>query len=774
MAVVALGVKRSFAEMERGHSFLKVAPVCLSLEEVIASGTCAKIGRYLVGLHNACKEKPPSDKVIGSECYRLLLNIRTHVLTLDEIQALKPVLSDLQKLLPTMAFDEVHKDTSVAMIETFFLLIEGFEKVKRACFASALCCPKIFPQAVFPEGKHKKLYQRPDRGGRGNAYIRAGLDERVCAVSDRTAYYTTPRGELGERISEETFRAYEVYHHAMEKALTAIHHLGHGCAVPLENITRVEGGAWRFAAMAALVPFGTPLARVEKDAPPEECLGKGPIASEERDFWNLGTHLFREVTGRDSFWNVVSEALGPHRNELELVHHYQAVSFSPRFAPFLTTLFGKATKRITDKKEYAQLFLPLLRGDTQGREHAFARPRDIRERLDFEGHDGPMGACFRALQQIIRGEFDPTTVAELFEDAHTKEHTPQEVYEGVKVFKPLIDRIDLKRTDVGSPRMRVAIASFFVALDRAWVGYQEKPDRLDRLSLIQNKLPGAFDAGAKEDMTPFLEEMITENSNCQLYQMPCDLAAKVVPFRHKFFAEWASGSTATHPYLAKIKGIAPVGMDKLALVMDHFEEGTLFDYIFLKQLLPVTEKVRLGRQIAEGITALHKEGLAHLDLKATNVCIKKRGDTYDAVVIDFGGAVRLRRYTYTTTEGYEDPQILENIVAKEADTYVHTGRDVWAYGCLLFVMLTQRGFYSAFKGRGSHAEPEDRLAIAKTITDMTYPERKTKFARFLRCWVPPATEIERDTLAHLFASIFTYDPNDRIPMSEIASLLKEI
>ena len=132
--------------------------------------------------------------------------------------------------------------------------------------------------------------------------------------------------------------------------------------------------------------------------------------------------------------------------------------------------------------------------------------------------------------------------------------------------------------------------------------------------------------------------------------------------------------------------------------------------------LPVEEAVNPARQIAEALEAAHEQGIIHRDLKPANVKLRP----VDTVkVLDFGLAKALDQLgdrvdeqatisavgvtakgTILGTIAYMSP---EQAAGKPVDRRA----DVWAFGCVLYEMLTGR---RAFGGEG----PAETIAAVLT------------------------------------------------------------
>jgi serine/threonine protein kinase len=115
--------------------------------------------------------------------------------------------------------------------------------------------------------------------------------------------------------------------------------------------------------------------------------------------------------------------------------------------------------------------------------------------------------------------------------------------------------------------------------------------------------------------------------------------------------------------------------------------------VTLERLLE-TRDVETGRaltmlsEILAGLEAMHGAGVAHLDIKPSNVVLR-RGE--EAVLVDFGLAGRHLR-PGCATGAYGAPEIwgaLEGIVPQPPKA------DVYAFGCVAFEMLTGRVLFDA-------------------------------------------------------------------------------
>ena len=165
-----------------------------------------------------------------------------------------------------------------------------------------------------------------------------------------------------------------------------------------------------------------------------------------------------------------------------------------------------------------------------------------------------------------------------------------------------------------------------------------------------------------------------------------------------------------HPHIAAIYGFEDSG-DTHALVLELVEGETLADRI-ARGAIPLDEALPIARQIADALEAAHEQGIIHRDLKPANVKVTNDGIVK---VLDFGLAklsdpngpnvpnganVLTMSPTITSpalmtgagiilgTAAYMAP---EQARGKEADKRA----DIWAFGCVLYEMLTARRAFGA-------------------------------------------------------------------------------
>jgi serine/threonine protein kinase/Tol biopolymer transport system component len=174
----------------------------------------------------------------------------------------------------------------------------------------------------------------------------------------------------------------------------------------------------------------------------------------------------------------------------------------------------------------------------------------------------------------------------------------------------------------------------------------------------------------------------------------------------RFEQEARTLASLNHPNIATLHGIEHVDGRHL-LVMELVEGETLADKISRHPAgMPLDEALDIARQIAGGLEAAHEKGIVHRDLKPANIRITP-GDVVK--VLDFGlakamagsavlsGAGTMNSPTYTSagtalgivlgTAAYMAP---EQARGKAVDRRA----DIWAFGVVLFEMLTGRRLFA--------------------------------------------------------------------------------
>jgi serine/threonine protein kinase/WD40 repeat protein len=160
-------------------------------------------------------------------------------------------------------------------------------------------------------------------------------------------------------------------------------------------------------------------------------------------------------------------------------------------------------------------------------------------------------------------------------------------------------------------------------------------------------------------------------------------------------------ASLNHPGIATIHGIEECDGVR-ALVLEFVEGGTLADRLLANRTLPADETIDIARQIADAFDAAHERGIVHRDLKPSNVGLTPAGIVK---VLDFGVAkTQATQLAFVTLEDDRDTIFTAPAAATRAGGVLGTAAymspeqargqsvdkraDIWAFGCVLFEMLT--------------------------------------------------------------------------------------
>ena len=153
-----------------------------------------------------------------------------------------------------------------------------------------------------------------------------------------------------------------------------------------------------------------------------------------------------------------------------------------------------------------------------------------------------------------------------------------------------------------------------------------------------------------------------------------------------------------HPNIAAIHGLEETD-GKHFLVLELVEGDTLADRL-RRGAIPVEESLKLALQITEALEAAHEKGVIHRDLKPANIKVTPDGKVK---VLDFGLAkafagdgseVDVANSPTLSMQATQQGIILGTAAYMSPEqargNAADLRSDIWAFGCVLFEMLTGR------------------------------------------------------------------------------------
>jgi Tol biopolymer transport system component len=190
-------------------------------------------------------------------------------------------------------------------------------------------------------------------------------------------------------------------------------------------------------------------------------------------------------------------------------------------------------------------------------------------------------------------------------------------------------------------------------------------------------------------------------------------------FGERFEREAKAVAALNHPHVCQLYDVGP---DYLVM---EFVEGKP-----LEGPLPLDEALRIAGQIAEALEAAHEKGIVHRDLKPGNILLKPDGSVK---VLDFGLA-KVAPVATSTPMSDNSPTI--SLAATQTGVVLGTaaymspeqarGRnvnartDVWAFGVVLYEMLTGKRLF------GGEDLTETLASVVKEQPDLSAAPREVQ------------------------------------------------
>jgi serine/threonine protein kinase len=194
----------------------------------------------------------------------------------------------------------------------------------------------------------------------------------------------------------------------------------------------------------------------------------------------------------------------------------------------------------------------------------------------------------------------------------------------------------------------------------------------------------------------------------------------------RFLREARTIAKMRHPHIVQLYDFGKY-QDTYYMVMEYIEGDSLETRLKAVQadgrLLPGTEVWRIIKQMGEGLTYIHEQGVIHRDVKPANILLTQDGNV---VISDFGVAKLLAGYGDTTTGAITGTPAYMSPEQALGQTIDHRA-DLYSMAVIVYEMLV---------GRVPFTAPLPMTVILKHLNEPVTPPRQINPA------VPPHVETE--------------------------------
>ena len=247
----------------------------------------------------------------------------------------------------------------------------------------------------------------------------------------------------------------------------------------------------------------------------------------------------------------------------------------------------------------------------------------------------------------------------------------------------------------------------------------------DVLARLDTALAGRYhldrELGAGGMATVYLAHDLRHDRRVAMKVLRPELAAVIGAER--FLSEIKTTAHLQHPHILPLFDSGETD-SFLFYVMPYVEGESLRDRLNRDKQLPISDAIRIAREVADGLDYAHRHGVVHRDIKPENILLHDGR----ALIADFGIALAASkagetRMTQTGmslgTPSYMSPE------QAMGDREIGARSDIYALGAMTYEMLVGDPPFT-----GSTAQ----AIVAKAMTEKPIPPTR------LRDTVPPAVE----------------------------------
>jgi len=189
-------------------------------------------------------------------------------------------------------------------------------------------------------------------------------------------------------------------------------------------------------------------------------------------------------------------------------------------------------------------------------------------------------------------------------------------------------------------------------------------------------------------------------------------STEVSDYSIRFRLEVQLGARITHPNVIQVYDVEQQEGD-LILVMEYAPGGSLEERLRKAQqtgkTIPIQEALRIAKEVAQGLAALHALDVVHRDLKPSNILFDAHGQ---AKVADLGlaqvpGGFSDRELLGSYAQAHPGTPAYKSPEQERSKDYLKPASDVYALGLVLFEMLTLRAYKGQPPGTRARALRQD-------------------------------------------------------------------
>jgi len=168
-----------------------------------------------------------------------------------------------------------------------------------------------------------------------------------------------------------------------------------------------------------------------------------------------------------------------------------------------------------------------------------------------------------------------------------------------------------------------------------------------------------------------------------------------------FYNEARMNAGLDHPHIIPIYYIGQEAVRGAVLhyIVMEFVEGGDLDSALAAEIVPLPQRLRWMRQIADGLAYAHQQGVIHRDLKLRNVFLAR---SQNVKIGDFGLAKAMGSETKTIMKGLGTPAYVAPEQIQGRSTTART--DIYSLGVMYYQLLTGRLPYDAPDAEDSNAK----------------------------------------------------------------------